>query len=142
MALFEYAMTKFAGEAGNKDSIQMVCDGAQCPQVKTDLWARVAVVNSKIEGKIEIVQQDGKKKILKTESLFYNLHLPEGQTLVVPPNHVVVTINDKTYSMEMGMVSKDRLKTQTVYEYGDDGKPRPVGSYDDFMDFMRMKKTP
>ena len=142
VALFEYAMTKFAGEAGNKDSIQMVCDGAQLPNVKTDLWARVAVVNSTIEGEIEIVQRDGKKQILKTESLFYNLHLPAGQTLVVPPNHVVVTIKDKIYSMEMGMVSKDRLKTQPVYEYGDDGNPRPVGSYDDFMDFMRMKKTP
>ena len=65
-----------------------------------------------------------------------------GSLTVVPPNHVVVTIKDKIYSMEMGMVSKDRLKTQPVYEYGDDGNPRPVGSYDDFMDFMRMKKTP
>ena len=142
VVLFEYAMTKFAMEADKKDRIKMVCDDDHRPQVKTGLWARVAVVNSTIKGEIEIVQRDGKKEILETKSLFYNLHLPEGQMLVGPPHHVVVTINGKTYSMEMGMVSKDRLKTQPVYEYGDDGNPKPVGSYHEFMDFMRMKKKP
>jgi len=85
-----------------------------------------ATLKSDIQGHLDF--ESGRP----TENLFYNVHLPKGDTLHVLSNHVVVKIGEDLFSIKMGEMSKDQLKNEMVYRY-QNGKSEPFIKYKDFM---------
>ena len=89
-------------QCGSGNNIEVVFDqqsSGYSGKIESALQGSLAVLNSKIEGKV-IVEAKLKKgrKDKHFRSLFYNVQLPAERTLYVPPNHVVVGIDGRIFS--------------------------------------------
>lgn len=101
--------------------------------IESTLQGTIAMLNSRIEGKVVIQPKQGRSaKNAHFKSLFYNVLLPAESTLHVPPNHLVVGTKGKIFSMKMGMISKEKLKTKSIYVYNQEGHPCRFSSYGEF----------
>lgn len=102
----------------------------------------LSCVNCDIQGTINIQPLEGiagQKKIKHHETMLYNVNLPVGAELYPVPNHVVSQIGGKIYSVSMAPQTKEQLKDQMVYVYGEDGKPAPYKKFAEFSKELASK---
>lgn len=131
-----YQVSRTDGSFKDGNNIELTCDqtsGNFAEKIDSSLQGSVVALNSKIEGKVIITaKQKNPKKSKCFNSLFYNVQVPAESVLYILPNHVVVGIDGQIFSMKMGMISKEKLKTLPVYKYDEDGHPTFFSSYIDF----------
>ncbi|MBA3816123.1 MAG: hypothetical protein H0X29_06320 [Parachlamydiaceae bacterium] len=127
----------------NQNKVKMISDRRKRQHqgnIESNLKGTVVLLNSKIEGKIVIEpkrKMDSKNK--RFESLFYHVQLPAHSTLHIPPNHLVVGVKGRIFSIKMGMISKEKLKVSSVYLYDQEGHPSFFSSFVEFQKALSQK---